>query len=59
MPKYMYHYDTYPEYLSGVGYLMTKDTVLKLFLGALRSSMVYLEDVFITGNIIITFTLCL
>lgn len=49
MPKYMYRYDEYPDYLSGVGYLMSMDVAGRLYDKALITSMVYLEDVFVTG----------
>ncbi len=51
MPKYMYPYETYPDYLSGEGYLMSIDTVPILYKSALNSAIVYLEDIFITGTV--------
>lgn len=50
MPRYMYHYETYPDYLSGVGYLMSVDNVPLLYKNALTSSYIHFEDVFITGK---------
>lgn len=50
MPQYLYPYDTYPDYLNGVGYLISMDAVPQLYKVALASTYVHLEDVFITGN---------
>lgn len=49
MPYYMYQGETYPQYLSGAGYLMSIDVVERLYDAALNTSLVYLEDLFITG----------
>lgn len=49
MPYYMYTKDYYPTYLSGSGYLMSMDVVPKLYEAALNTSLVYLEDVYVTG----------
>ncbi|KAM8711896.1 hypothetical protein ACLKA7_012409 [Drosophila subpalustris] len=49
MPYYMYQGDAYPQYLSGAGYLMSIDVVERLFEAAMNTSLVYLEDVYITG----------
>lgn len=51
MPRYMYPHESYPDYLAGAGYLMSMDTVELLYQKALITSYVYLEDVFITGNV--------
>lgn len=50
MPKYMYPYEVYPDYLRGAGYLMSIDVVNALYEKALKTSYVYLEDVFVTGK---------
>lgn len=49
MPYYMYQGDVYPQYLSGAGYLMSIDVVERLYEAALNTSLVYLEDLYITG----------
>ncbi|KAH8300226.1 hypothetical protein KR044_011856 [Drosophila immigrans] len=49
MPYYMYQADAYPQYLSGAGYLMSIDVVDRLYEAALNTSLLYLEDVYITG----------
>ncbi|XP_037713622.1 beta-1,3-galactosyltransferase 1 [Drosophila subpulchrella] len=49
MPSYMYKPEKYPKYLSGAGYLMSIDVVQRLFEASLNTTLVYLEDVYITG----------
>ncbi|EDW77212.1 uncharacterized protein Dwil_GK22248 [Drosophila willistoni] len=49
MPYYMYPRETYPKYLSGAGYLLSIDVVQRLYEASLNTSIVYLEDVYITG----------
>lgn len=49
MPYYMYPQDRYPTYLSGSGYLMSMDVVPQLYQASLNTSLVYLEDVYVTG----------
>lgn len=53
MPKYMYPYETYPDYLGEAGYFMSVDVARALYRVALITSYIYLEDVFITGNRIV------
>ncbi|KAF4526118.1 hypothetical protein B566_EDAN007612 [Ephemera danica] len=48
-PRYMYAERTYPNYLSGTGYVMSADVVLRLFNAALHTPLFHLEDVYITG----------
>uniref|UniRef100_A0A0A9X3R4 Hexosyltransferase n=1 Tax=Lygus hesperus TaxID=30085 RepID=A0A0A9X3R4_LYGHE len=48
-PKYMYHGAFYPNYLSGTGYVMSRDVVIKLYEASLSTPIHYLEDVYITG----------
>lgn len=48
-PRYMYAERTYPNYLSGTGYVMSADVVHRLFNAALRTPLFHLEDVYITG----------
>ncbi|BFF90747.1 beta-1-3-galactosyltransferase 1-like [Drosophila madeirensis] len=49
MPHYMYPHSTYPEYLSGGGYLLSIDVVQRLYDAAWSTKMVYLEDLYVTG----------
>ncbi|XP_043512310.1 beta-1,3-galactosyltransferase 1-like isoform X1 [Frieseomelitta varia] len=48
-PKYMYSERIYPNYLSGTGYVMSLDVAFKLYHAALRTPLLHLEDVYITG----------
>lgn len=48
----MYLDDIYPNYLSGVGYVMSMDAAEKLYNASLDRRMVHIEDVFVTGKII-------
>ncbi|GLV40937.1 uncharacterized protein CBL_08511 [Carabus blaptoides fortunei] len=48
-PKYMYADRVYPNYLSGTGYVMSSDTVARLYKSALSTPLFHLEDVYITG----------
>ncbi|KAH8308718.1 beta-1,3-galactosyltransferase 1 [Drosophila kikkawai] len=49
MPSYMYPPEAYPKYLSGAGYLLSIDVVQRLYEASLNTTLVYLEDVYITG----------
>ncbi|XP_051164685.1 beta-1,3-galactosyltransferase 1-like [Leptopilina boulardi] len=48
-PKYMYSEKTYPNYLSGTAYVMSLDVAARLYKQALRTPILHLEDVYITG----------
>uniref|UniRef100_A0A1L8E185 Hexosyltransferase n=3 Tax=Nyssomyia neivai TaxID=330878 RepID=A0A1L8E185_9DIPT len=48
-PIYMYSGTTYPNYLSGTGYVMSADTLTLLYNTSLRTPLFHLEDVFLTG----------
>ncbi|KOC66447.1 Beta-1,3-galactosyltransferase 1 [Habropoda laboriosa] len=48
-PKYMYSEKMYPNYLSGTGYVMSLDVAFKLYHAALKTPLLHLEDVYITG----------
>ncbi|KAH0949039.1 hypothetical protein HN011_011220 [Eciton burchellii] len=48
-PKYMYSEKTYPNYLSGTGYVMSMSVASKLYQAALVTPLLHLEDVYITG----------
>lgn len=47
----MYDKDKYPNYLSGTGYVMSIDTVAKLYNASLETPVFHLEDVFLTGSV--------
>nr|XP_017010972.2 beta-1,3-galactosyltransferase 1 [Drosophila takahashii] len=49
MPKYIFQGAKYPKYLSGTGYLLSIDVVKRLYKESLTTSLVHLEDVFVTG----------
>lgn len=51
----MYPGRVYPNYLSGTAYVMTPDTVAKLYQAALKIPLFHLEDVYITGMLIVNF----
>ncbi|KAL0108517.1 hypothetical protein PUN28_015213 [Cardiocondyla obscurior] len=48
-PKYMYSEKTYPNYLSGTGYVMSMNVAAKLYQAALVTPLLHLEDVYVTG----------
>lgn len=48
-PHYMYHGQIYPNYLSGTGYIMSRDVVTRLYQTALETPLIHIEDVYITG----------
>lgn len=50
MPRALYKYPEYPNYLSGAGYLMSMTVARRLYYTARNVQMLYLEDVFITGQ---------
>nr|CAD7194677.1 unnamed protein product [Timema douglasi] len=50
-PKYMYSGRIYPNYLSGTGYIMSGDTVGRLYRAALTIPLFHLEDVYVTGMV--------
>lgn len=49
MPHWMYAKETYPNYLSGFGYLMSIDVAIKLYKVSMEIPLLYLEDVYLTG----------
>lgn len=49
MPKYMYSEKAYPNYLSGTAYVMSLDVAARIYKEALRTPILHLEDVYITG----------
>lgn len=46
----MYDRKQYPNYLSGSGYVFTMDTAKKLYNASMEVPLLYLEDVYTTGN---------
>lgn len=49
MPHYMYNNEIYPTYISGAGYVMSIDVVVKLFEVTLSVPLLHLEDLYLTG----------
>ena len=45
----MYSQRTYPNYLSGTGYVMSIDVAFRLYKFAFSTPVLHLEDVYITG----------
>lgn len=50
MPRYIFSGRTYPNYLSGSGYVMSQEAVQALYDAAQKVSLIPLEDVYITGQ---------
>ncbi|KAJ1519552.1 hypothetical protein ONE63_004831 [Megalurothrips usitatus] len=50
MPRYIYAGRTYPNYLSGSGYVMSQAVVQALYEASQKVSLIPLEDVYITGQ---------
>jgi len=48
-PRYMFNEKKYPNYLSGTGYLMHRDTAVQLYSVALSTPLFHLEDIYMTG----------
>lgn len=49
-PKYMFRKKTFPNYLSGTGYVIeAKHAARELFRAAQRTPLLHLEDVYVTG----------
>lgn len=46
----MYDKETYPDYLSGTGYIMSTDVAIRLYNASLKTPLFHLEDVYLTGN---------
>ncbi|KAH8335425.1 hypothetical protein KR074_001609, partial [Drosophila pseudoananassae] len=49
VPQYIYPETLFPRYLSGSGYLMSRDVARQLYDAAWHTEIMPLEDVFITG----------
>lgn len=50
MPRYIFPGRTYPNYLSGSGYVMSQEVVQALYEASQKVSLIPLEDVYITGQ---------
>lgn len=48
-PGYLFSGQVYPNYLSGIGYIMSMPTAEKLYKGSLTTAFFHLEDVYLTG----------
>ena len=48
-PFYTFKEETYPDYLSGTGYLMTRAVAQQLYSSALETKFFHHEDVYVTG----------
>jgi len=53
MPTYLYPLELYPDYLEGYCYLMSASVALGLYDEAYSIPIVHIEDVFLTGALII------
>lgn len=51
VPEYFYPRSTYPDFLCGVGFLMSGDVALRLYRESFKFKLFFLEDMFITGNL--------
>lgn len=51
VPPFVYPHHTYPDYLSGTGYVMSGDLLGQLFRTALETPFFYMEDIFVTGMV--------
>lgn len=51
VPLIVYPQHTYPDYLSGTGYVLSGDILSQLFRTALETPFFYMEDIFITGMV--------
>ena len=47
MPRSLYHDNFYPPFLSGTGYVLSADVVVKVYKTSLDTKFLYLEDVFV------------
>lgn len=54
-PRYMYSREEYPNYLSGSGYVFTIGAAKKLYNASMEMPLLYLEDVYTTGNLMVKF----
>lgn len=48
-PTFMFKGKTFPKYLHGTAYLMSSDTAHILYTESLKTSILHLEDVYLTG----------
>lgn len=54
----MYDKETFPNYLSGSGYVFTIDTAIKLYNASLEMPLLHLEDVYLTGELYFAIKSC-
>lgn len=52
-PFYMFSGDEYPNYLSGTGYVMSSRTLSALYNASLVTPLFHLEDIYVTGIVLI------
>lgn len=45
----MFDGEMFPDYLAGIGYVMTIDTAEKLYNASMDTPLIHIEDVFLTG----------
>lgn len=48
----MFDGETFPDYLAGIGYVMSIDTAMRLYNVSMHTPLLYLEDVYLTGQFI-------
>jgi beta-1,3-galactosyltransferase 1 len=49
VPRYMMSNDIFPDYVSGIGYVLAYESVRALYEQSLRTPILYLEDAYMTG----------
>jgi beta-1,3-galactosyltransferase 1 len=49
VPRYMMSNDIFPDYVSGIGYVMAFESVKVLFAQSIETPILYLEDAYMTG----------
>lgn len=50
VPEEVYPNEMYPQFLCGVGYLMSIDVAIRLYEESFKHELFFIEDVFITGK---------
>lgn len=48
-PAYMFSGAVFPNYLSGIGYAMSRDVAVRLYNASLATPIFHMEDVYVTG----------
>jgi len=49
VPQYMFSEKKYPNYLSGTGYVMHRETAKRIYETALETPIFHMEDIYLTG----------